>query len=232
MSDFFDAGSSLLGADVERFRWVGSKVPEIIFLYEIRKSYDERRLYSPDELLELADSLDVDIWPLHAWASRGKSIEHQRLLALYVQTDRVLEVKRVKKLLSEIPDTNLSDKEIENLSSDDLDEILKVEVKKAGVARATNEAAYLRQAREERARSNSHKTPEQISYEKSVSQIIDMTFSLNMAMDSEDHGNMKSIIERAEKVITSSANSLQNSSISQNLNDLIFKAKEQLKNAH
>lgn len=226
MKDFFNADSPLLAAGVDRFTWVGSKVPELVFLYEIRKSYDEGNLFTVEELLNLAENLDVDIWPLQSWASRGHSLEHHALLDLYNRAVRALEVQRIQEVVRDIPGIKLTEEEIENLGPEEVDQFLSELMAKAEAAKQAEQSAFLQRIREERAAAEASKTPEQIAYEQSTSRILDITFSLKSAIQSEEANSCRIISERAEEVLNLAPASLRGSSIYLSLKDLITKAKE------
>jgi hypothetical protein len=79
---------------------------------------------------------------------------------------------------------------------------------------------------QERAARQASKTPEQIAYEKSVTQILDITFSLNSAITEQDKSACQSIVQRASEAIDSAPASLCESSICLNLKALIEQAQE------
>ena len=79
---------------------------------------------------------------------------------------------------------------------------------------------------QERAARQASKTQEQIAYEKSVTQILDITFSLNSAITEQDKSACQSIRQRATEAINSAPASLCESGIYLNLKRLIEKAED------
>ena len=226
MKDFFDPSSPILEADIDRYAWVGSRVPELVFLYEVRKSYDEGKLLSESEVLRLSNDLEVDIWPLNSWASRGMSFEHEAILDLYKRTLVYLETERIREIVRELPELNLTEDEITRIVPGELKNLINKHMKGVSEDRQAEYDAISERYEQERAARQANKTPEQIAYEKSVTQILDITFSLNSAITEQDKGACQSIVHRASEAIDSAPASLCESSICLNLKALIKKAQE------
>jgi len=226
VKDFFEPDSPLLEADVDRFAWIGSRVPELVFLYEVRKSFDEGNLLTESEVLLLSKDLEVEIWPLNSWASRGSSLEHSALLDLYIRTNRTLEVKQRKEILREFPEIILTEDEIEGMEHEEFITLVSDYVNRVKHDEQARYDAIWERFRQERADRLASKSPQQISYENSVTQILDITFSLNSAITEQDKIACQRIVQRASEAIDSAPASLCESSIYLNLKTLIEKANE------
>ena len=197
MNDLFDPMDPKLGPDRDRFELVGSNIPEEKFIYRVRTLHAEGNLPTPEELVEIAEEFEVDIWPLEAWARRGNSLEHRACLEL----SRRAEAHLTKKyLLEEIAELSNSEIDLKNLGSLELHLLRDIRNRIHDDNNRQNQARYQelidREAAARRERI-AYMSPQALEAERITARLIDLAMALRSASNDENAQFVRLLVDRS-----------------------------------